>query len=212
MAADRHQPGRPPRAPAAGHRAPAVANAVAGGRGTGSGGAAAVVARRAAGRAAHRAATVVGLCAAVGDWHGVRGGSGLAGQVPPAGSAGADGRGRAVRLRHLFVVFGARPGTDAAGGGNCHHGADFAGAALAAQTRGGTARHSGPAHAAPGAPAPGARPGCVAGRRRRHGAAGAGDAAPSLCPEHLHLLSGKRPDRGRRHQRGQRDAGGLSRL
>src|SRR5690606_17623247 len=142
----------------------------------------------------------------------VRRGRGLAGQVPPPGRADAGLRRRAGELHHLHLVLGARPGAHATRGRERDDAADPAGPALAADAQGRGAAGARRLRRVQGLEPPLARPGPGRLRRRRHGRAGlAGDDAP-LPAEHLALLPRQGPARGRRHQRGQRDAGGLPRL
>src|SRR3989344_2750645 len=128
------RPGSPPAAPA-GHPPPAAADAGPGGRGAVRW--CGLVVDRAAGLGRPRArAADAGVRRAVGHRGLLRGGRGLAGQVPPAGGTDHAGRGRAGAVHHLRLVLGARPGAHPAGRRGGDGGALPAGPALDAHAGG----------------------------------------------------------------------------
>ncbi|KAJ8138442.1 hypothetical protein OY671_008345, partial [Metschnikowia pulcherrima] len=129
----------------------------------------------------------------------------------PPGVAGAGRRRGPGDSSHVRSVLGARPGADAAVGRGGDAGAAAARpASAAAPHRAGRGRGPGGDPARPRPPP--ARPADGHRRRHRHGGAGVRGAGAAADRHDLLVFRRPRAARRRRHQRGQRDPGGLPRL
>ena len=149
----------------------------------------------------------LGVCTGLGRGRHLRHCSCLAGQISPSGCFHSDERHGSGHGIDLCLVFCPRSGADAVGRRNRYHHPLSVGIALAAQA---------PTHARrPLAPAcqtaPRARSAGVCRRRTGHGrfVVRFDDTQPNAA-KHLWLFSGALAVPGRRHQRGQCDAGGFS--